>query len=51
MSPDDAAASPRLLKVLEECRQISPVEDVEWRRRVTGWVRFNAVYAETPPSE
>jgi hypothetical protein len=40
MSPKDTAASLRLLKVLEECRQISPTEADAWRRRIAGWARF-----------
>jgi hypothetical protein len=50
MSPDDTGAALRLLKVLEECRQMSPTEAESWRRRITGWARFNAVEAETEPS-
>ena len=49
MSPDDTAAALRLLKVLEECRQIDPTEAEAWRRRITGWARFNAVGAEAKP--
>jgi hypothetical protein len=37
MSPDDTAATLRLLRVLEECRQMSPTEAEEWRRRIEGW--------------
>jgi hypothetical protein len=37
-SPDDTAAALRLLKVLEECRQISPVEAEAWRRRIKAWM-------------
>jgi hypothetical protein len=33
MPPDDTAAALRLLKVLEECRQMSPTEAEAWRRR------------------
>ena len=47
MSPDDTVAVLRLLEVLEECRQIDPAEAEAWRRRITGWARFNAVGAET----
>ena len=36
MSPDDTAAALRLLRVLEECRQMSSAEAAEWRRRLTG---------------
>ena len=43
MSPDDTAAALRLLKVLEECRQMNPAEAEDWRRRIEGWARFNAV--------
>jgi hypothetical protein len=46
MSPDDTAAALRLLKVLEECRQMGPAEAEAWRRRITGWARFNEVGAE-----
>jgi hypothetical protein len=45
MSPDDTAAALGLLKVLEECRQMSPAEAQEWRRRITGWARFNEAEA------
>ena len=48
MSSDDTAAALRLLKVLEECRQMSPTEADQWRRRITGWARFNEVGAEAP---
>lgn len=37
MSPADTAAALRLLKVLEECRQMSPIEAEAWRRRIEGW--------------
>jgi len=43
MSPDDTAAALRLLSVLGECRQMSPTEAREWRRRITGWARFPEV--------
>jgi hypothetical protein len=39
----------RLLKVLEECRQMSTAEADAWRRRSTGWARFNAVGTEAAP--
>ena len=45
-----AAAALRLLKVLEECRQIDPTEVETWRLRITGWVRLNEVRAEAEPS-
>ena len=44
--PDDTAAALRLLKVLEECRQMDAAEAEAWRRRITGWARFNAVELE-----
>ena len=50
MSPDDTAAALRLLKVLEECGQMNPTEAGEWRRRIVGWARFNAVETDTPPN-
>jgi len=50
MSPDDTAAALRLLKVLEECRQMDAVEAEAWRRRITGWERFNDVDAAAAPS-
>jgi hypothetical protein len=50
MSPDDTAAALRLLEVLEECRQMSPVEAEAWRRRITGWATFDAVDVEAEPS-
>jgi hypothetical protein len=50
MSPDDTAAALRLLKLREECREMSATEAGEWRRRIEGWARFNAVGAETPPN-
>jgi hypothetical protein len=48
MSPDDSAAALRLLEVLEECHQVSSTEVEEWRRRITGWGRFNGVDSEAP---
>ena len=50
MSADDTIAALRSLKVLEECRQMDATEDEEWRRRFTGWARFNAVGATAEPS-
>jgi hypothetical protein len=50
LSPDDTAAALRLLKVLEGCGQMTTAEACEWRRRIDGWVRFNAVRAEAEPS-
>ena len=50
MSPVDTVAALRLLKVLEECRQMDAAEADAWRRRITGWARFNAVGAEAEPS-
>jgi hypothetical protein len=50
MSPDDTAAALRLLKVLEECRQMSATEAETWRRRIVGWARLNAVDDAAPPS-
>lgn len=47
MSPDDTVAALRPLKVLEDCRQVSPAEAEEWRRRITGWARYHVVEAET----
>ena len=35
MSPDDAGAALRLLKILEECRQMDATEAETWRRRIT----------------
>jgi hypothetical protein len=49
MSRDDTGAELRFLKVLEECRQMSPTE-AEWRRRITAWAWFNGVDAEAQPS-
>lgn len=46
MSSDETAAALRLLKVLDECRQMDPREAEAWRRRIPGWGRFNAVGAE-----
>ncbi len=37
MSPADTAAALRLLKVLEECRQMSSAQAEAWRRRITAW--------------
>jgi len=48
-SPTDAIAALRLLNVLEECRQMNATEAEAWRRRITGWARFNAVGAEAEP--
>jgi hypothetical protein len=50
MSPADTVASLRLLNVLEACRQMSPTEAEEWRRRITGWARFNEVGTEPEPN-
>jgi hypothetical protein len=50
MSPDDTAAALRLLKVLVECRQMDPSDAEEWRRRIEGWARFNAVEPAAEPS-
>jgi len=50
MSRDDTAAALRLLKVLEECGQMTIVEAENWGRRITGWARFNAVGVEAAPS-
>jgi len=50
MSPEDSAAALRLLKVLEECGQMTAIEASEWARRIAGWARFNAVGAEAVPS-
>ncbi len=50
MSPADTVAALRLLKVLEECQQMDADEADEWRRRIAGWARFNAVGAEAAPS-
>ena len=50
MSPDDTAAALRLLRVLEECRQVSPAKAEAWRRRITGRARFHEVEAETQPN-
>jgi hypothetical protein len=50
MSPKDTAAALRLLKVLVECRQMGPSDAEEWRRRILGWARFNAVEAKATPS-
>lgn len=49
LPPHDAAAALRLPKVLEECRQMRPAEAEEWRRRITGWARLNAVGTERQP--
>lgn len=50
MSPDDTAATQRLLKVLEECRQLNATEAAALRRRITQWARGNAAKAEAEPS-
>jgi len=50
MTPDDTLAALRLLNVLEECHQMTSGEAESWRRRITGWARFNAVGAEAEPS-
>ena len=50
MSPNDTLAALRLLKVLEECWQMDATEADEWRRRIAGWARFNAVGAEAGAS-
>jgi hypothetical protein len=43
MSPTDTAAALRLLRVLEECRQMSPAKTEAWRRRIAGWARFHGL--------
>ena len=50
ISPDETAAALRLLKVLEEYRQMGPAEAPAWSRRITTWARFNEVGAEAEPS-
>jgi hypothetical protein len=50
MSPEDAAAALRLLKLLEECGQMKPVEAADWMLRIAGWAWFNAVEAEAAAS-
>lgn len=50
LSPDDTAAALRLLKVLEECRQMDATEAEAWRLRITEWARFKALDAAAPPS-
>jgi hypothetical protein len=49
-SPKDTAAAFRLLEAIEVCRQMDPADGEEWRGRIVGWARFNAVGAETPPN-
>lgn len=49
LRPDDTAAVLRLLLVLEECGQMSSIEAAEWRRRIIGWGRFNALEVDVPP--
>jgi hypothetical protein len=55
VSPDATAAALRLLKVLEECGQMSPAEAKAARRRITGWARFLHVQEpeqrDPPPGE
>lgn len=50
LPPEDITAALRLLKVLEDCRQMSPTEAEGWRRRIKGWARFHQVDAETAPN-
>jgi hypothetical protein len=50
MSVTDTIAALRLLRVMEECLQISPAEADQWRRRITGWARYHAVDADVAPS-
>ena len=50
MSRDDTAAALRLLKVLEECGQMTVVEAEEWQRRITGWAWFNEVGTAAEPN-
>ena len=40
-SPEDTVAALRLLKVLEECRQMRSTEAEAWRRRIMGWARYH----------
>jgi len=46
MSRDDSAAALRLLKALEDSGQMTATEAEAWRRRITGWARFNAMGVE-----
>ena len=50
MSPSDAIASLRLLKLLERCGQMEPEEAAEWTLRIAGWAWFNEVGAEAVPN-
>lgn len=50
MSPVDTAAALRLLKLLEECGQMEPVEAAEWMLRIAEWAWFNAVEIDAPAS-
>lgn len=50
LSPDETTAALRFAKVLEACGQMRSAEAEEWRRRITGWARFNAVEARERPN-
>jgi len=41
MSPDDTAAALRLSNGLEACRQMSPTEADQWRRRIEARADFD----------
>jgi len=41
----------RLLRVLEECRQIDPAEAEGWRRRIMVSARLNAWEEAAQPSD
>ena len=49
VSPDDTVAALRLLNVLEEFRLMSAAEAEGWRRRITGWARFDAIDEKVAP--
>ena len=50
LRPDGIRLALHLLDVMEKFGQIGPVHAAEWRRRIEGWARFNAVGTEAEPS-
>jgi uncharacterized protein YecA (UPF0149 family) len=50
LTPGEVQPALEFVALLEKAGQMTPQEAEEWRRRIDGWARFNAVEAETAPS-
>ena len=50
LKPEDVEPALRLLTLMEAYGKIGSREAEDWRRRITGWARFNAVEAGAEPS-